>query len=495
MKLKKIQATSFFIALFVCGFANAQISIAPHGTGGGGAIPPVGVKKSGSDCLSEGCLELVIKPSCFGTNLRAYSAKKQLRKNEDVVVDFKLMNPKTKNKDSLTVRFPASLTFDTGGARDICLVDEGQDMSKSGDKMITCSSPVSHNELKYRLLGWKEKKNPKCYANGGYKGREYCDYAGVTLEAMKYSGSDGDQKLNCLYVFKGNKINPSKVSCLFESDLKDRSTDVKVVLNGKDISSDAERKGLINKISAKIKGGLNSMNLASVARHGKLQPLKPARTDIKFYQTNGTEKRRIAALVESAGFDSPNGNRSFTLEVKHPGVKGFCGGFYSPLMVFFEKERPKFNGVSLFPLHGVEPGTRVNWPEAGAPGYFLVDLRGKDRVESHEQLFGRNDKHENGFESLAGKDENNDGVIDSKDSIFKKLKLWNDANGNGISEESELVSLSEKGLRSIDLNYNVRNPSSFGDRAKAREKSVFHFSQKGQVAQGEVYDVWLSPID
>ena len=50
----------------------------------------------------------------------------------------------------------------------------------------------------------------------------------------------------------------------------------------------------------------------------------------------------------------------------------------------------------------------------------------------------------NGFESLKEFDSNNDGIIDEKDKEFTNLLLWQDKNGNGISETDELIKLSDK---------------------------------------------------
>ena len=64
----------------------------------------------------------------------------------------------------------------------------------------------------------------------------------------------------------------------------------------------------------------------------------------------------------------------------------------------------------------------------------------------------------NGFLALKVFDEitaggNNDNVIDRSDFIFPSLKLWQDRNHNGISEQSELFSLPELGVESIELEY------------------------------------------
>jgi|GEM_PF-2473697 len=58
----------------------------------------------------------------------------------------------------------------------------------------------------------------------------------------------------------------------------------------------------------------------------------------------------------------------------------------------------------------------------------------------------------NGFESLKEFDSNNDGIIDEKDKEFTNLLLWQDKNGNAITDETELIKLSDK-VKSINLNY------------------------------------------
>jgi len=44
-----------------------------------------------------------------------------------------------------------------------------------------------------------------------------------------------------------------------------------------------------------------------------------------------------------------------------------------------------------------------------------------------------------------------DGVIDSKDAIFSQLKVWQDGNGNGVSEANELKSLNDLNITAINV--------------------------------------------
>ncbi|MBA3515035.1 MAG: hypothetical protein H0T77_11740 [Pyrinomonadaceae bacterium] len=48
---------------------------------------------------------------------------------------------------------------------------------------------------------------------------------------------------------------------------------------------------------------------------------------------------------------------------------------------------------------------------------------------------------------------NQDGVINSQDSVFASPRLWQDVNHNGSSEDYELHSLPELGVEALELRY------------------------------------------
>ncbi len=182
-----------------------------------------------------------------------------------------------------------------------------------------------------------------------------------------------------------------------------------------------------------------------------------------------------------------------TIKPSFLGANQFCGSYYSPLMLFFSSSLPKFVGRSSFPLYGNVPV--VAWPEANASGYFLVhDSSKKGTVNSGKQLFGNSNGFKNGFEQLKQHDQNKDFMINSSDKIFTELYLWNDANGNGISDKGEVVPLAAMNVGSISLYYNENEKISFGPSAEAREKSSFVFVKDGKKITSTVYDIWLAPI-
>ncbi len=191
-----------------------------------------------------------------------------------------------------------------------------------------------------------------------------------------------------------------------------------------------------------------------------------------------------------SGFKLASDNSSADVTVSFPGQTGFCGGYFSPLMVFMDEERPLFANVSDFPLN---PAGQTSWVEENSPGYFLVyDEKLNGKIETKDQLFGDNDKFKNGFDNLAQFDLNKDNFINKKDKVFKKLFLWNDKNANGISEKNELVALGKK-VTKISLKYNPSNVRPIGKFAEERESSKFYYLKNNKEIAADIIDVWLSP--
>ena len=92
---------------------------------------------------------------------------------------------------------------------------------------------------------------------------------------------------------------------------------------------------------------------------------------------------------------------------------------------------------------------------SGDDALLAIDKNNNGIIDNGSELFGNksisdsaysytNSSLNNGFETLKSYDTNNDGIIDSQDAEFDKLLLWQDKNGNGISETDELIKLSDK---------------------------------------------------
>jgi hypothetical protein len=102
----------------------------------------------------------------------------------------------------------------------------------------------------------------------------------------------------------------------------------------------------------------------------------------------------------------------------------------------------------------------------------------------------------NGFNALAVFDRpenggNGDGQITSEDAIWPRLKIWVDANHDGISQPSELLTLDQAGVQAISLSY---SPSkwfdAYGNRFRYRGQISWSRPVNGQTSAA-IYDVLL----
>ncbi|WP_413291385.1 EF-hand domain-containing protein [Bdellovibrio sp. HCB337] len=189
-------------------------------------------------------------------------------------------------------------------------------------------------------------------------------------------------------------------------------------------------------------------------------------------------------------FNSKDG-KTLEINAAFPGQEGYCGGYHSPLMVFFDNKRPKFTATVAFPIN---PAGKTMWPEAGSAGAFIAyDRAGDGLITRDDEIFGNSEKHKNGFEALRPFDTNKDNMIDAQDKEYDKLLLWHDKNGDGFTQPGELSPLKDK-IKSVSLKYNNKETTSFGSRAEVRERSTFVFYDEGKEKTGDVLDIWFSPV-
>jgi hypothetical protein len=144
---------------------------------------------------------------------------------------------------------------------------------------------------------------------------------------------------------------------------------------------------------------------------------------------------------------------------------------------------------------GREP---LGWTRTNSDDAFLaLDLNANGLIDDGAELFGNftyqpepaAGEERNGFAALAVYDYNADGKIDSADTVYSELRLWQDRNHNGISEPEELQKVDKLGLKTLFLNYRrSERVDKFGNEFRYRARvNDFGDRQLGRWA----WDVFL----
>ncbi len=170
-----------------------------------------------------------------------------------------------------------------------------------------------------------------------------------------------------------------------------------------------------------------------------------------------------------AGANAGNstGQASYEIFGNDPGAYDDAGRAYpsDPIVI-------DLNGDGIFTT-SLEDGTYFDLNKDGfaektawitpQDALLVRDVNGNGRIDDGGELFGDRTVlsdgsiAETGFQALSDLDENQDGVLDALDKHYQELKIWVDANHNGISEAEELYTLDYFGIESIDLDYNQIN--------------------------------------
>ncbi len=190
--------------------------------------------------------------------------------------------------------------------------------------------------------------------------------------------------------------------------------------------------------------GFNSV----MRRPGKGAPKLPKGTVMKVFDANGTLVSQKPA--------SNSGKSADTYGLK----SGQRAEFWSPegrLVGELKSAKPKKGAERL--MYHWDNRNQNEWMKAWeggkGDGLLVWDTDKDGKITSGKELFGEFDvdgkkQYQNGYQKLARHfDTDRDGIV--RGDELKGLQIWEDRNGDGITQDGELVELSKYGITSLDV--------------------------------------------
>ena len=156
-----------------------------------------------------------------------------------------------------------------------------------------------------------------------------------------------------------------------------------------------------------------------------------------------------------------------------------------------------------FPTRGIGEGAffdydgngfaeRTSWISPG-DGLLVRDLNANDKIDDGTELFGNytllksGQTAAHGYAALVDLDDNLDGQLDSRDSAWSSLKVWQDTNSDGLTDSGELKTIAEVGIQSIGVTYSETATTDSHGNLHLQQGSF----QKTDGSIGQTEDIWL----
>lgn len=169
-------------------------------------------------------------------------------------------------------------------------------------------------------------------------------------------------------------------------------------------------------------------------------------------------------------------------------------GCPSPLVIADRQYR--FSDASdpvTFDINADGVPDRLTWTAAGPGMKFLwLDLNRNGAVDNGAELFGNYTSKgaSNGFIALAQWDSAPyDRQINPADPVWAHLRLWEDANHDGISQAEELSWLADSDITALGLEYDVTNKEDRAGNQLRFRAALWHGDRKDKY-----YDVYFTYV-
>ena len=150
------------------------------------------------------------------------------------------------------------------------------------------------------------------------------------------------------------------------------------------------------------------------------------------------------------------------------GLDDLFDSLYNPQKAYIEPVILDLDGNANNNTVGIDDGG-VHFDPGGAgfaektgwvnpeDGLLVRDINQDGIINNGSELFGQYTQlrdgslAESGFEALLDLDENGDGIINELDTAFQQLSIWQDDSADGITDQGELTTLTEREITAFNL--------------------------------------------
>ncbi len=195
-------------------------------------------------------------------------------------------------------------------------------------------------------------------------------------------------------------------------------------------------------------------------RPGKGAPELPAGTKVEVFDAKGKKVKSLDASALDKN-KAKSGDMGLGLG------KGMRAEFRGPdgkLVGELKTDAQKNKLMYHFGNVNENEWTKAWDKKKGGDGILAWDVDGDGKITSGKELFGHVDldgsnKFSNGYQKLAKYfDKDGNGRVEGRE--LKGLKIWEDRDGDGVTDKGELVSLSSRGINQLSTQFNRKDMSS-----------------------------------
>ena len=174
-----------------------------------------------------------------------------------------------------------------------------------------------------------------------------------------------------------------------------------------------------------------------------------------------------------------------------------ASSIYSPIILDLNGDGVRTTALAdsgvWFDLNNNGFAERTGWVSS-EDGLLAIDLNGNGIIDNGAELFGNHTlltdgtRAANGFEALKQYDADSNGIIDSADAVFSSLRIWQDKNSNGSTDEGELLTMAQAGIAALNLGYTDSSLKDAQGNAHRQQGSY----TKTNGSRADATDIWFA---